>query len=271
MNTHPISWPTDRIIRSSVLAVLAAVPISSIIANAAIYDAAADFSLTNGNPNGVWTYGYRPSTPGSALTVFPNSAVQPNGLSAWFDAAYNPLGTPSFAANLTASPVYGAGMTWPPGRLSFHPSPIHDAVLRWTSPSRGEWDISALFIGMDGGTTNVTVIRGEGDVLYTATRSGNGGNAGPFVAKMVLDVGETIEFVVNNAGSFYYDTTGLEVIISGGCPADFNEDGGIDGADVEAFFYAWEMGEYRADVNADGGVDGADVGMFFAAWENGGC
>ncbi|MBS0198346.1 MAG: hypothetical protein JSR77_16460 [Planctomycetes bacterium] len=271
MNTYPISWPTYRIIRSSVLAALAVVPICSIASDAAIYEAAAAFSLINGNPNGVWTYGYRLSTPASALTVFPNTSVQSNGLSVWFDAAYNPLGTPSFAANLTTSPVYGAGMTWPPGRLSFHPSPIHDAVLRWTSPSRGEWDISALFIGMDGGTTNVSVIRGGEDVLFAATRSGTGANAGPFAAKVFLEVGETVEFVVNNAGSFYSDTTGLEVVISGGCPADFNEDGGIDGGDVETFFHAWEMGEYGADVNTDGGVDGADVGVFFAAWENGGC
>lgn len=55
------------------------------------------------------------------------------------------------------------------------------------------------------------------------------------------------------------------------CPADFNEDGGIDGADVTAFFDAWSQSESGADVNADGGVDGADVETFFRAWENGGC
>jgi alpha-amylase len=55
------------------------------------------------------------------------------------------------------------------------------------------------------------------------------------------------------------------------CPADFNEDGGVDGTDVEAFFTAWEAGDESADVNFDGGVDGADVETFFAAWEAGGC
>ncbi|MBL8999632.1 MAG: right-handed parallel beta-helix repeat-containing protein [Phycisphaerae bacterium] len=55
------------------------------------------------------------------------------------------------------------------------------------------------------------------------------------------------------------------------CPADFNQDGGIDGADVDAFFAAWENGEASADVNRDGGIDGADVDTFFAAWESGGC
>jgi len=55
------------------------------------------------------------------------------------------------------------------------------------------------------------------------------------------------------------------------CPADFNQDGGIDGADVDAFFIAWENGDASSDVNQDGGIDGADVDTFFAAWENGGC
>ncbi len=62
-----------------------------------------------------------------------------------------------------------------------------------------------------------------------------------------------------------------EVVITGFCFADFNRDGGIDGADVDAFFAAWEAGEFAADVNRDGGVDGVDVETFFAAWEAGGC
>ncbi|MBS0195128.1 MAG: alpha/beta hydrolase [Planctomycetes bacterium] len=55
------------------------------------------------------------------------------------------------------------------------------------------------------------------------------------------------------------------------CPADFNEDGGVDGADTEAFFTAWSSGADSADVNADGGIDGADVQQFFTLWEAGGC
>ncbi len=52
--------------------------------------------------------------------------------------------------------------------------------------------------------------------------------------------------------------------------ADFNIDGGIDGADIEAFFIAWQAGESHADFNLDGGIDGSDIESFFLAWENGG-
>ncbi len=63
----------------------------------------------------------------------------------------------------------------------------------------------------------------------------------------------------------------LTIDLSTACPADFNQDGGVDGADVNAFYQAWENGDSLADVNCDGGVDGSDITVFFAAWENGGC
>lgn len=55
------------------------------------------------------------------------------------------------------------------------------------------------------------------------------------------------------------------------CIADFNQDGGVDGADVEAFFLSWEAGDPASDVNRDGGIDGGDVEFFFGRWETGSC
>jgi hypothetical protein len=53
------------------------------------------------------------------------------------------------------------------------------------------------------------------------------------------------------------------------CIADFNQDGGVDGGDIEAFFGAWENAEENADINQDGGVDGGDVGAFYDRWSAG--
>ena len=55
------------------------------------------------------------------------------------------------------------------------------------------------------------------------------------------------------------------------CAADFNQDGGVDGGDIESFFGAWEGGDTCGDVNQDGGVDGGDIESFFLLWEAGGC
>ncbi len=55
-----------------------------------------------------------------------------------------------------------------------------------------------------------------------------------------------------------------------GCFADYNNDGGIDGDDVIAFFADWDAGNSCADADASTGVDGDDVIAFFAAWDAGG-
>ncbi len=68
------------------------------------------------------------------------------------------------------------------------------------------------------------------------------------------------------------NNNGTADICEGGrCVADYNEDGGIDGSDVEAFFISWAAGQSLADVNEDGGVDGGDVEYFFVRWEAGSC
>ena len=52
--------------------------------------------------------------------------------------------------------------------------------------------------------------------------------------------------------------------------ADYNADGGVDGADLELFLVEWERGEMTTDVNGDGGVDGLDIESFLTLWTQGG-
>lgn len=77
--------------------------------------------------------------------------------------------------------------------------------------------------------------------------------------------------VGNAGGAAFFDDVVFGPIDCPLCIADFNEDGGVDGSDVESFYTAWESGETLADVNGDGGVDGNDVETFYTAWELGGC
>ncbi len=55
------------------------------------------------------------------------------------------------------------------------------------------------------------------------------------------------------------------------CPADYNQDGGVTGDDIAAFFSDFESGVGCADTNVDGGITGDDIAAFFIAFENGGC
>jgi hypothetical protein len=85
-----------------------------------------------------------------------------------------------------------------------------------------------------------------------------------------------IDLTSNDSGNFDCVVTGScggtvseYATLSVPCAADFNVDGGVDAADVAAFFVAWDQGLDQADVNQDGGTDGADIEMFFGAWEAG--
>lgn len=55
------------------------------------------------------------------------------------------------------------------------------------------------------------------------------------------------------------------------CPADFDQDGGVTGGDISAFFEQYEQGAPCADTDLDGGVSPSDIATFFAAFEAGGC
>ena len=55
------------------------------------------------------------------------------------------------------------------------------------------------------------------------------------------------------------------------CMADFDDNGGVDGLDVEVFFSNWNASRLVADIDLDGRVDSSDVSAFLAFWTAGGC
>ena len=50
------------------------------------------------------------------------------------------------------------------------------------------------------------------------------------------------------------------------CPADFNDDGSVDGNDLGFLLASWGSSGGSADLNGDGSVDGNDLGSLLAAW-----
>ncbi|MBL9001953.1 MAG: proprotein convertase P-domain-containing protein [Phycisphaerae bacterium] len=96
---------------------------------------------------------------------------------------------------------------------------------------------------------------GSMDGTWTLTITDNAG----------ADIGTITSFSIANSES------PLNCSFCPACAADYNQDGGVDGADVEAFYNDWENAVGCADVNEDGGIDGGDVEAFFNRWEAGGC
>ena len=53
----------------------------------------------------------------------------------------------------------------------------------------------------------------------------------------------------------------------GGCPADFNDDGVVDGVDFGSLLSAWGSCDgCQQDLNGDGDVGGPDVGLLLVGW-----
>lgn len=80
--------------------------------------------------------------------------------------------------------------------------------------------------------------------------------------------------VTDDRGGTDEDFVVINVVPGTGCPgcsADYDQDGGITGSDIGAFFADFEQGAPCADVDQDGGVTGGDLAAFFAVFEAGGC
>ena len=76
-----------------------------------------------------------------------------------------------------------------------------------------------------------------------------------------------------SVGAFGDTVTGSGVITitpsgkcGSNCPADFNNDGVVDSADLGSLLAAW--GTAGGDTNGDGTTDSADLGDLLAAWGN---
>jgi hypothetical protein len=125
----------------------------------------------------------------------------------------------------------------------------------------GEW-----FALVDGPVVGLGTVAGSGRsrlviadaaagtqrVRYTAT-SACGVATSPVATVIVRDAGDPA------------------CVVCAACAADFDQDGGVTGADIEAFFAAFEQGATCGDVDQDGGITGADIEAFFAVFEQGGC
>jgi RHS repeat-associated protein len=66
-----------------------------------------------------------------------------------------------------------------------------------------------------------------------------------------------------------YSPTGEPILDSHYSGADFDRNGGVDGADLGAFFAAFQEGHESADLDQNGAVDGGDLALFFQ-WHDAG-
>lgn len=101
--------------------------------------------------------------------------------------------------------------------------------------------------------------------------------SGPFGALQTGDVLYAQWFVMDPqaAGGIAFSKVLRVPVFCGGygcpnvCIADMDNNGGVDGGDLGAFFNYFEAGDDAADLDRNGGIDGGDLAVFMAAFEAG--
>jgi hypothetical protein len=174
---------------------------TSTVSGQLIFDATADFSVINGNPNGVWSYGWMP-TDFTAFNLYTNNhCVAAASPLHWF-GFFEGTCTPCVWKHMLGGTAWGV----PPGWVSLHPGPGNEpSVLRWTSPSSGLVRIQGRFLAGDSGTMLVAV-RMDGETRWERVDSGE------FDLLETVGLGGTVDFAVY--GGYCCGNTPLEATIT---------------------------------------------------------
>jgi hypothetical protein len=190
-------------------------------ADAAVYSAAGDFSPTS-NPNSPWTYG--DGVTGTSFAPLTVTGSQGN-YNYWQDA--HPSSSVPWIGVVTGSALSTGSIYYPAGYLVVHPGPATDGIVQWKAPSAGTYTLSGSFTLLD---TSPSGIIGEvyknNSLLYSSPLTGPGANQGAgtvggsesFGGTYSLLAGDILSFGVNNAGSYFNDSTGLKATITSAVP-----------------------------------------------------
>jgi hypothetical protein len=119
-------------------------------------------------------------------------------------------------------------------------------------------DLRARHAGGSAGLTELLAAVDRGDGTYTVEAS---------AADLPPDARgvDLIEIVVEQAGRTVVLMPALRLTVTRPI-ADWNMDGRVDGADVDAFLTDWIAGEDETDLNGDGQVNTLDILVFVRYW-----
>lgn len=190
----------------SIIVIALALVVSSPASAAVVYNLVDDFSITNGNPNGRWTYGSAPTpTNHNDLTGgIPLSAFTDGTEDIWFDSiqwrngTYTPppAPTPLITKKLSAGSLYGIAQ----GEVAVHCGPGMEIIsTRWTAPagmSNVSIDIDGGFGSGDYALANLYVLKTDSSTTTELFKILQTGSTQTFDLTTTVSAGDTIDFAV---------------------------------------------------------------------------
>ncbi len=192
------------------------------------WDSAQDFSTTNGNPNGQWTYGTKPSgdlygslTAFDTVGAYQNTVYWCTSAGSQSTCAYNPVSGEIYPEYWGVNYFMPSNTTM----LGQYNTSYGMPVYRWTAPVDGDYAISANFWGAvwngSGTSSIVYVVNNNSTTLFSGTISGFVGSdeasafgtnpTAMYSGIVSLQAGNTIDFIANHAST---SVTGVDITIN---------------------------------------------------------
>lgn len=179
----------------------------SALSIAGVWDANADFCVTNGNPNGQWSYGSKSVTNlgASGFTELYDHSNDTDGCIWWMaDVSY--LYAPSVGKSLHSTIINGVM----PGELWFHPGQYNEiATVRWTAPQNDKYTLAGSFGAGDIGAVDLYIYQNTTELFRVVSTY----STHSFTFDLDLSTGDRVDFMVGNAGHFGCDSTPLYATI----------------------------------------------------------
>lgn len=185
------------------------------------YNARNEFSLVQGGTNGLWRYGYSASQSNNAFTEFVTADTIPI-CSGQFSRWYVPNNdvVPQIAAHNLGTPCANI----PTNALFIHPGqtvlgggdPVRRAVVRWTAPASGSFQLTGSLQRQNlGATADLKIIKnaataGE-SVVFSASNTATYQIS--YNVSVTVAAGDTLDFSVGDGGNGY-NSDGSSIVIN---------------------------------------------------------
>lgn len=197
-----------------ILGLLGAVAVSNA-------DLTSDFSITNGNPNGAWSYGYMASSPTGAFTAFTSSGTSVVGPGTFDFWSSSMSFTVPAAYKLVAGTLNGynggvGGVSL--GQVSLHSGSAGElGAIRYTAPSAQLVDLSAFFGSGDSfgseGKVDTYLVHNGSTILFSSLNTGVDENFS--LSSFNLAAGDTLDMIVGQGqDGYFYDTTPVNLTVN---------------------------------------------------------
>ena len=255
---------TSKVLAMGVMAAVLAISSVTQASAATVYDYATDFSNTAGNPNGVWSYGYKlldtQGNPTGEFKLLVDSTSLPGVGMAW---GYLEGGQTGFTFKNEQS---FAQSSVEPGHVALSADASNRTTARWTAPFSGDIELT-LFFGWGAGNRYI---------MHNNTRLGQEW-ANPHTSSLHVNIGDTIDVTVWGAGACGNTQTDITIIVPEACPStDLTGDCFVDMEDFAMFASQWLQNDCQNSNNCGGAdfdlsetVDSADLAIFVSHWLEG--